>query len=171
LITALLFTDKKQLKKAVETYKIHNGYNLKVTKSDKQRYQVHCMGEGCTWNMWASASNDENSFQIKTIQGTHSCLRFNFKKGTRNYSSEWLTKAYIETFRIQPHMKPRVFKAIVDQERNCNLNIKMCQAARKKTIANIVGDYKEQFHITAQQLSPQKRMPMTKMSLQVYTSA
>jgi len=68
LITGLLFTDKKQLKKAVETYKIHNGYNLKVTKSDKQRYQVHCMGERCTWSMWASAASDENSFQIKTIK-------------------------------------------------------------------------------------------------------
>jgi len=44
-------------------------------------------------------------------------------------------------------MKPRVFKTIVDQERNCNVNIKMCQAARKKAIAQIVGDYKEQFHI------------------------
>ena len=105
------------------------------------------MGEGCTWSMWASASSDENSFQIKTIQGTHSCLRFNLEKDTRNYGSEWLTEAYIETFRIQPHIKPRVFKAIVDQERNYNQNIKMCQAARKKTISNIVGDYKEQFNI------------------------
>ncbi|KAJ8444779.1 hypothetical protein Cgig2_011741 [Carnegiea gigantea] len=41
LVTGLLFTDKKQLKKAVQTYKIQNGHSLKVTKSDKQRYQVH----------------------------------------------------------------------------------------------------------------------------------
>ena len=75
LVTGLLFTDKRQLKKAVETYKIQNGYNLKVTKSDKQRYQVHCVGEGCKWSMWASACGDERSFQIKTVQGTHSCLR------------------------------------------------------------------------------------------------
>ncbi|KAJ8452129.1 hypothetical protein Cgig2_016710 [Carnegiea gigantea] len=39
LVTGLLFTDKKQLKKAVQTYKIQNGYSLKVTKSDKQIYQ------------------------------------------------------------------------------------------------------------------------------------
>ena len=44
-------------------------------------------------------------------------------------------------------MRPRMFKVIVDQERNCNLNIKMCQTARKKAIANIVEDYKEQFNI------------------------
>jgi len=147
LVTGLLFTDKRQLQKAVETYKIQNGYNLKVTKSDKRRYQVHCVGEGCKWSMWASACGDERSFQIKTVQGTHSCLRFNFERGTRNFSTEWLAEAYIETFRIQPHMKPRVFKAIVDQERNCNINIKMCQSARKKAIAQIVGDYKEQFHL------------------------
>ena len=55
LVTGLMFTDKKQLKKAVETYKIQNGYYLKVTKSDKQRYQVHCVGEWCQWSMWASA--------------------------------------------------------------------------------------------------------------------
>jgi len=147
LITGLLFTDKKQLKKVVETYKIHNGYNLKVTKSDKQRYQVHCMGKGCKWSMWASACSDESSFQIKTLPCAHSCLRFNFEKGTRNFSTEWLAKAYIETFRIQRHMKPRVFKAIIDQKRNCNVNIKMCQLARKKAIAQIVEDYKEQFHL------------------------
>ena len=147
LNTGLLFTDKKQLKKAVKTYKIHNGYNLKVTKSDKQRYQVHCMGEGCKWSLWASACSDKTSFQIKTMPSPHSCMPFNFEKGTRNFSTEWLADAYIETFRIQPHMKLRVFKAIVDQERNCNLNIKMCQSARKKAIAQIVGDYRDQFQL------------------------
>ena len=108
---------------------------------------MHCVGEGCKWSMWASACGDERSFQIKTVQGTHSCLRFNFQKGIRNFYTEWVAEAYIETFRIQPHMKPRVFKAIIDQERNCNVNIKMCQSARKKAIAPIVGDYKEQFHL------------------------
>ncbi|KAJ8448936.1 hypothetical protein Cgig2_030792 [Carnegiea gigantea] len=39
------------------------------------------------------------------------------KDGTRNYSVDWLAETYIETFRIQPHMKPRVFKAMVDQRR------------------------------------------------------
>jgi len=38
LITRLLFIDKKQLKKALQIYKIQNGYSLKVTKIDKQRY-------------------------------------------------------------------------------------------------------------------------------------
>ena len=112
LVTGLLFTNKKQLKKVVQTYKIQN--SLKVIKSDKQRYQVHCIGEGCTWSMWASACSGAHSFQLKTIQGTNNGLRFNFKKGTRNYSVDWLAKAYIKTFRIQSHMKPRVFKAMVD---------------------------------------------------------
>jgi len=48
LIIGLLFTDKKQLKKVMQTYKIQTGYSLKVSKSDKQRYQVYCIGEGCT---------------------------------------------------------------------------------------------------------------------------
>jgi len=135
LVTGLLFTNKKQLKKAVQTYKIQNGHSLMVTKSDKQRYQVHCIGEGGTWSIWASACSNGHSFQIKTIQGTHNCLRFNFEKGTRNYNVDWLTETCIETFRIQLHMTPRVLKAMVDQE------------ARRKAIANIVGDYKEQFHM------------------------
>ena len=38
LISKLLFTDKKQLKKVMQTCKIQNGYSVKVTKHDKQRY-------------------------------------------------------------------------------------------------------------------------------------
>jgi len=140
------------------------------------------MGEGCKWSMWASACSDESSFQIKTVPCTHSCLRFNFEKGTRNFSIEWLVEAYIETFRIQPHMKLRVFKAIVDKERNCNLNIKMCQSARKNAITQIVRDYKEQFHLLYDYcLEVTSKNPNTtvvvcikkndndKMSLKVYT--
>ena len=45
LYVGMKFRDKKQLKEAIDNYRIVNGYHLKITKSDIVRFQCQCLGK------------------------------------------------------------------------------------------------------------------------------
>jgi len=59
----MTFRDKKQLKEAIENYKIIEGYHLKFEKSDMGRLQLCCLGEGCKWSLRALKMSNETSWQ------------------------------------------------------------------------------------------------------------
>ena len=67
LEVGMLFIDKKQLKKAIEDYRIYNGYGLKTVKSDTSRLYLVCKAEGCEWTLFASRPQAEKSFQIRNM--------------------------------------------------------------------------------------------------------
>jgi len=69
------FRDKKQLKEAIEAYRILGEYNLIIKKSDKVGVKVFCLGEGCKFRLWASKMTNEASFQIRTMDAPHVSLR------------------------------------------------------------------------------------------------
>jgi len=67
----MTFRDKKQLKKAIENYRIIGGYHLKFKKNEKSRLQVFCVGERYKWRLWASKMTNEASFQVRTMDVPH----------------------------------------------------------------------------------------------------
>ena len=101
------FRDKKQLKEAVDNYRIVKGYHLKITKSDKVRFQCHCLGKGCKWSIWTSKCKNESSFQLSKQENPHTCIPFSFEQGSRYMSTSWLVDYYTETFRLQPSLRAR----------------------------------------------------------------
>ena len=64
LYVGMKFRDKKQLKEAVENYRIVKVYHLKITKSDTVKFQCQCLGKGCKWSLWAFKCKNESSFQF-----------------------------------------------------------------------------------------------------------
>jgi len=145
MIKGMKFIDKRQCREALDDYKILRGYDIRITRSTKQIIQAQCMGCSCEWRIWASMCKNEKSFQIKTIPKEHTCIPFSFEKGRRKITSAWLARRYLERIRLLPNIKLRELKMIIDQELNYKASFKLCFHARKKVLAQIVGDYRGQF--------------------------
>ncbi|KAJ8428414.1 hypothetical protein Cgig2_024560 [Carnegiea gigantea] len=64
LEVGLKFIDKEQLREAVEDYRIMKGYDIRITHSDKKRFQAFCNTEGCEG--WWHASREENGMYSVT---------------------------------------------------------------------------------------------------------
>lgn len=75
------FADKGQVRADVKHYKIVKSYEIHIVKSDTTKLQAACFGSGCKWRLWASGNKAE--WQIKTLEGNHTCIPFNFQKGKR----------------------------------------------------------------------------------------
>jgi len=139
----MMFRDKQHLREILDSYRITKGYNLKMQKSDKGRLQVCCLGQGCQWNLWASHPQGEKSFQIKKLPYPHTCIPFSFEKGKRKVSSD--SRKYMETFLLQPTLRMRELRHLVERDLNYKASMSMCGRTRKKALALIIGDYKAQF--------------------------
>ncbi|KAJ9547109.1 hypothetical protein OSB04_019652 [Centaurea solstitialis] len=78
-----------QLRYCVTNYAIANGYQLYFAKNDNVRLLVKCgkrkdPNNTCPFKLFASWMNKEKTFQVKTLEETHTC--------ERNYAHNQLAK-------------------------------------------------------------------------------
>ena len=145
LEVGMLFRDKKQLIDAIEDYRIYNGYATRTITSDPRRLQIICIGEGCEWKLWASKPQREKSFQIKKMPKPHSCIPCSFERGVRRFSSKWLGREYMDTFRLQPNLRLRELRGLIEKDHLYKPSMSMCGRTREKALSLLLGDYKAQF--------------------------
>ena len=77
-------------------------------------------------------SGDSTSFQVKTYFGDHTCYR-EFQK--RNVNSSWVSKEYLERFRLDPNMKLSDIIELVKAGYRVSISNSQAYKARRK--ANI----------------------------------
>jgi len=141
----LKFINKEQLREAVEDYRIIKGYDIRIQHSDRKRFQAFCNAKGCDWFLWASRPQGEKSFQIRKMPNPHTCIPFSFERGKRRISTRWLSHKYMKTLRLQPSLKVRELKNLIEKKHNYKATMSKCFKVRAKALALIVGDYKGQF--------------------------
>ncbi|KAF9618210.1 hypothetical protein IFM89_000679 [Coptis chinensis] len=67
------FGNAKQLKECLKKYAVHNGYPIHFNRNAARRFEAVCVGDGCSWFLYASYMQSENSMQIKTLEYEHNC--------------------------------------------------------------------------------------------------
>lgn len=82
------------------------------------------------------------SFQVRTMDTSHTYTPFSFEPGKRNMLCDWLADTYTETFRLQPTFRVVNLKTIVKEKHNYNATLCMCRRARRKALDSIIGDYR-----------------------------
>ncbi|KAL2517143.1 Uncharacterized protein Adt_13390 [Abeliophyllum distichum] len=68
-----IFRDKNVLKKTISLYAIHNNFQYKVYRSDKEEYVLKCLDDNCMWHFRASRLIDTDIFKIRYIKNGHNC--------------------------------------------------------------------------------------------------
>ena len=63
----------------------------------------------------------------------------------RRFSSKWLTHEYVDTFRLQPNLRLRVLKGLIEKDHLYKPSMSMCGGTREKSLSLLLGDYRAQF--------------------------
>ncbi|KAF7835862.1 protein FMP32, mitochondrial-like [Senna tora] len=86
-----IFLTKDDFNEAIATYVVHAGRDLYFEKSDCKRVKVKCVGKyqgkDCDWEAYAKKLNNEETWQLTTIYGRHSCSKTH---DVKLMSSRWL---------------------------------------------------------------------------------
>ncbi|XP_055800917.1 uncharacterized protein LOC129870240 [Solanum dulcamara] len=88
-----LYKDKATLFDVMDKYKVDNGFNFKVKRSDSKSYVLICYSDDCCWRMKASCWKKSNIFKVSYFNSEHSCAL----RG-RIFSKVHATKAFFCRF-------------------------------------------------------------------------
>ncbi|WOL19530.1 hypothetical protein Cni_G28328 [Canna indica] len=89
------FETSSQFKDAVQSYALHNGVNIRWSRSTKGRMKAKCVKD-CPWKIYGSYKQNETAFIVKTYIDEHRCSR---SMRNRQTTTEWLVNYYMNTFR------------------------------------------------------------------------
>ncbi|KAL5851625.1 hypothetical protein ACOSQ3_006743 [Xanthoceras sorbifolium] len=70
-----LFQNLHHFRQVIRDFAVHEGFQLRRIKNEKDRYTTECAYEGCGWRIHASPINDRRTFMIKTMETQHSCQK------------------------------------------------------------------------------------------------
>ncbi|KAL0291144.1 UNVERIFIED_CONTAM: hypothetical protein Scaly_2648500 [Sesamum calycinum] len=62
----LIFSSKEDAKFAIQSHCLRRGMMMNFEKNDKKRLKAVCKKEGCTWFVYASKMQNDNTWQIKS---------------------------------------------------------------------------------------------------------
>src|SRR5436190_581979 len=131
---SVMFPNKKQLKAACQPLATRENFEYTVAKSDKSHMIIKCIGEGCSWHLYASnvSSAKEGYFEIKTIMGEHKCFGIQHL-GRRQASARFIANQIQKKFHDQPKYCAKDLQN--DIRREYGINIRYLQANRVKEAA------------------------------------
>ncbi|KAL0437231.1 UNVERIFIED_CONTAM: hypothetical protein Sradi_0431000 [Sesamum radiatum] len=138
----MLFSNKKEFKKALQSYAIKTKRTVKFTKNDKVRIYAQCGNSECGWKMHAIKIKDEETFQINLLQSHHSCPEIFHVK---NMKTNWLKDKYLQKFKSDPKRCVKGFRVDIINELRVNVSKNQAYRAKKAALKEIEGSPEWQY--------------------------
>lgn len=101
-----------------------------------------CRDSNCRYRVYAKRMNDEDSFQIRSLQSKHVCGR-KYKNSIIN--STWIADKLAEKFKVQPNMPLAAIQHEVKDKWKVDVNPSMMYRARRKARAKNFGRLEDQY--------------------------
>jgi len=98
------FVSKEEFIKAIRTYGLENGRNLKIGMNDKKRVRVTCLGSKgkCGWIAYCAYVPIVQTWLLRKIVDKHTCCR---ESNNRLMNAKWLSGRIENTMRENPNVK------------------------------------------------------------------
>nr|XP_043620248.1 uncharacterized protein LOC122592104 [Erigeron canadensis] len=129
------FDTKEDLKIALYTKCVEDGYQLVVDRSTKDRFEIKCRHDKkCTWRMIAKRIKDCEMFEVRTFIDQHTCSRTQLYPHHRQANKKVLDGFLVELMFV----KGRVYRGheiMTDMNARFKINISYSQAWRAKCYA------------------------------------
>ncbi|KAH0706247.1 hypothetical protein KY285_010754 [Solanum tuberosum] len=138
----MIFNSSKEFKWAVEVCVVMMKKDIKFKKNESRRERAICKVSNCKWLIYASNTNEDEPFMIKTISPDHSCGN---KRENRTIDSGFLAKKYAHEFKINPSWGVKEFQTHVMRKHSCTLSRHQSYRVKKKALDLITGTKEEQF--------------------------
>ncbi|CAH1443848.1 unnamed protein product [Lactuca virosa] len=90
-----IFDDKELLKLAIGRQCMEQGKQYKTTRSSKERFEVVCLVENCSWMVSARGIKSTTAFQVTKVVDQHTCYATNLESNYRQSKKKaWRAKQY-----------------------------------------------------------------------------
>ncbi|KAL0352388.1 UNVERIFIED_CONTAM: hypothetical protein Scaly_1627500 [Sesamum calycinum] len=138
----MIFSNKKELREAIQSHAIKNKRNIKIAKNDKERLHAKCADNDCMWRIHACALKSECTFQIRDSVPNHTC---NITFHVKNMKSTWLSKKYMHKFKTDPKRGIKGFRVDAIEEIRCNITKNQAARAKRLALLMLEGSATEQY--------------------------
>ncbi|XP_062104408.1 uncharacterized protein LOC133815608 [Humulus lupulus] len=139
------FGTAKLLRTAIKKYFIESNREFKYVSNDMRRIRVKCKAKQCPWLLYASVSRADNTtFKVQTLVDNHNCgLALN----NSHADAPWLSKYFLEQFRINPDMKYKTFREMTTKTKYSHVSNWVFYRAKARAKILLEGSVSEQYAI------------------------
>lgn len=113
--------------------------------NDRTKLRDRCKSKECKWVVYARVKNSDNkNVMINTLIDNHDCgIVFDIKRVT----SIWLSRHFMEQFRLNPNMNYQSFREMVCAQKFSNVSKIKFYIAKDKASKTLEGSVKDQYTI------------------------
>nr|CAD1821654.1 unnamed protein product [Ananas comosus var. bracteatus] len=104
---------------ALTHFALLNEFEYNLQKSDLLRVTATCAKSNCKWRIHASRLQDSLVFQIKTLQGEHTCTSAN-RCRNKVATQSWVCNRVIEWLRLEGDLSTTELRKRLQQKYHCD---------------------------------------------------
>ncbi|KAK3218767.1 hypothetical protein Dsin_012737, partial [Dipteronia sinensis] len=134
-----LFNDVHHFREVLRDFTIQEGFALSRVKNEKERVNVKCKDEGCSWRVYASPTADNVTYKIKIYNREHACQKIN-KNVEAN--SGWIAKRYGHLIRSNPDINISVLATDLREKFGLAIPTWTLYRAKRKALESSGEDHK-----------------------------
>ncbi|XP_062089370.1 uncharacterized protein LOC133795917 [Humulus lupulus] len=139
------FGTAKLLRTAIKEYFIESNREFKYVSNDMRRIRVKCKAKQCPWLLYASVSRADNTtFKVQTLVDNHNC---GLVLNNSHADAPWLSKYFLEQFRINPDMKYKTFRDMTTKTKYSHVSNWVFYRAKARAKILLEGSVSEQYAI------------------------
>jgi hypothetical protein len=142
LCNGLKFPSIKVFREAVRESNIKNGKDIMFKKNYLARCIVVCREPDCTYRVYGRKCDDEEAFEIRSIQARHTCTRQHRISAVK---SPWIARKLIDKFRAQPNMPLKAILGEVKEKWGVDVDDWQLHRARRIAKEILQGKVKLQY--------------------------
>jgi len=156
------FDSKEATVSAIKHYHITNGYSFNVVESKPHLYVAQCIhyNNGCQWRLRASYSKIRHHWEIKSIDGTHTCFSTLMSQDHCNLDSTQIASIVFHLVRTNPSIRIKSLVADIKSRYGYTVTYRRTWIAKEKAITMEYGDWDQSYNevprwlLAAQQTNP-----------------
>ncbi|PKU85654.1 hypothetical protein MA16_Dca003395 [Dendrobium catenatum] len=138
------FNDAKSFKNALRSVAIKENFGVRIKASDKKRVIATCSYQGCEWRIRASLCEDTQSFQVRRLDGVHTCPGIN-RAGNRLATSAWVANEIQEMVKRYPDIPPKEINSSLEKEYGLSLPYMKLWRAREEARDALFGSVDDNY--------------------------
>ncbi|KAI0522716.1 hypothetical protein KFK09_005101 [Dendrobium nobile] len=132
------FPDAISFKHALRSVAIKENFGVRIKASDKTRVIATCAYQGCKWRIRTSICEDDKSFEVRRLEGDHTCPGIN-RAGNRLATSTWVANEIQDIVKRNPDIPPKEINNNLEKEYGLSLPYMKLWRLREQARENIFG--------------------------------
>ncbi|XP_051144006.1 uncharacterized protein LOC127260335 [Andrographis paniculata] len=141
LKVGMKFVNRLKYRQALRDWAVRKGWNINLIKNEKKKVTAVCK-KGCDWRIHASSIMGGDTFQIKTLKGTHQCSHQS-TNAQANY--KYLGRRIKDMVVDNPDKSIPALKKIIRREVRVEVTMYKVYPVKRHALELIKGSTSEQY--------------------------